>query len=412
MNDAALIRNEDNALLHSGFEDLGQQPTEARHGSYGLIRFSRAVVALLLKVLMIALAISPMVFGIVYYGFLASPRYVSEARFVVKTAARPNIGGGLAAFLQMTGVSRAQDDTFAVQDFIMSRAAATTLPQNVDLRSIYGKPETDRLSRYPNIFYGESDEELHQYMQSMVSVVYNPNTSISTLKVEAFSAKEAQMVASALLMRSEDVVNRINTRIRDDSILNAEKEVGISEQRVIEAQVAITDFRNREMMIDPAASSLVVLELVAQLSTELSRTRAMIAQMQAESPNSPQLPSLIGRADALEQQVSAERSRISNTSDGLANKISVYERLVIERELSERILSTAIASLEGARTEARRQQLYLQRIVEPTLPDKALEPRRIFTIFSFIAGNLILLLVIWLLRTGVNTHAFSMRNKG
>ena len=412
MNDAALIPNKDNALLDNNFVDLDRQSSQPKRKSFILIRFIRAVFTLVFKVLLVAVAISPMVFGIVYYGFLASPRYVSEARFVVKTAARPSIGGGLAAFLQMTGVSRAQDDTFAVQDFIMSRAAATTMPEAVNLRSIYGRPDADALARYPNILYDESDEELHQYFKGMVSVIYNPNTSISTLKVEAFTAKEAQTVASALLLRSEDVVNRINTRIRDDSILNAEKEVKISQQRVIESQVAITDFRNREMMIDPAASSLVVLELVAQLSTELSRTQAMIAQMRAESPDSPQLPSLIGRADALEQQVTAERSRISNTSDGLATKISVYERLVIERELSERILSTAIASLEGARTEARRQQLYLQRIVEPTLPDKALEPRRIFTIFSFIAGNLILLLVIWLLRTGVNTHGFSMRDKG
>jgi capsular polysaccharide transport system permease protein len=352
--------------------------------------------------------LSPTLVAIVYFGFFASDRYVSEARFVVKTAARPNIGGGLASLLQMTGITRAQDDTFAVQDFIMSRGAVAAMPDTVDLRKIYGRDDADRFTRYPNWYYGASEEELFRYLTGMIAVVYNPNTSISTLTVQAFTPQDAQTVALALLDMSETIINRINTRIRDDSVRLAADEVKNAEERVIAAQLAITTFRNREMMIDPARNSIIVTELVGRLSAELSETRATITEMTASSPDNPQIASLSRRAAALEAQIVTERSRITTASDGLADKIAIYERLVIEKEFAARLLSLAIIALETSRTEARRQQLYLQRVVEPSLPDYPLKPERGFTIFAITAANLIALLIIWLMRMGVGSHGFSM----
>jgi capsular polysaccharide transport system permease protein len=400
----------DTSVLTADYEEINPLLLEGGVKRSKYKRGVSAVTRFLARLSILCILLSPIIFAVAYYGFIASPRFVSEARFVVKTASRPNIGGGLATLLQMTGISRAQDDTFAVQDFILSQAALAAMPKSVDVRSIYGTPTADALARYPNFFYGNSDEELHKYLQWMITVNYNPNTSISSLKVEAFSALEAQTIAKSLLDMSEIVINRINERIRNDSITNAEAEVSNLERRVMQSQAAITEFRNREMMIDPAASSLMVLELVAQLSSELSRTNAVISEMQAAAPDNPQLPSLIGRADGLEQQIAKERARITSKSDGLADKIAVYERIVIEREFAERMLAAAITSMEAARSEARRQQLYLQRVVEPTLPDTALEPKRSFTIFTFFGGNLILLLIVWLMRTGINSHAFSMRD--
>lgn len=368
----------------------------------------RMVMRKLWGALLLLIAITPTIFAVGYFGFVASDRYVSEARFVVKTAARPNIGGGLASLLQMTGITRAQDDTFAVQDFIMSRAAISGMPASVNLRDIYGRSSADALARYPNWFYGNSVDELHRYASWMISVVFNPTTSISTLSVQAFTPEEAQRVARTLLDMSEDVINRINARIRDDSIKLASEEVQASERRVIAAQLAITEFRNREMMIDPARSSIIVIELIGRLSSELSQTRAMITEMIASSPDNPQMPSLQRRAAALESQILTERARITSASDGLADKIAVFERLTIEKEFAGRLLVTAITALESARTEARRQQLYLQRVVEPTLPDYPRKPERLFAIFTFAAGNMLVLLIIWLLRIGVSSHGFSM----
>jgi capsular polysaccharide transport system permease protein len=358
------------------------------------------------RVLVILLMVLPTILGIVYYTSIATDRYVSESRFLVRTGSRSNIGSGLTSFLQMTGITRAQDDTFAVHDFLDSRASLETLPATIDLRRMYGADRADVLSRFPSVIYGDSAEDLRRFMSWMLNVLYDPNTGITTLRVHAFSGAEAQRLAQALLDQSEEVVNRINERLRDDAVRLANQEVARAEESVRTAQLAVTEFRNREMMLDPGRDSILLIELVGKLSAELAETRAQIAATTSGSPDNPQLPTLNRRARALEAQINTERSRIAQNTGGLADKIAVYERLTLDKEFAGRRLVSAITALESARTEARRQQLYLQRIIEPTLPDWPSEPKRFYNIMTIIAGNLLFVLIGWLLVTGIRAHDF------
>jgi capsular polysaccharide transport system permease protein len=108
---------------------------------------------------------------------------------------------------------------------------------------------------------------------------------------------------------------------------------------------------------------------------------------------------------ALETQILAERTRISDPSTGLANKLADYERLTLEREFAKQALTAASASLDTARTEARRQQLYLERVVEPNEPDYAMMPERPRAVLTIFGLNVLALLVAWLIFAGVQEHA-------
>lgn len=350
------------------------------------------------------LLFSPSLIAFVYFGFVAADRYVSEAQFVVRTAAKP-ASASFGALLQMTGLGRAQDEIFSVLSFMKSRSAVEGLAERLPLSEIYGRPEADAVARYPSLFYGATEEELHKYLNWMITTNYISTSGITTLKVQAFRPRDAQAVAALLLDLGEQTVNRMNDRIRDDAVRVAEDEVSRNEKRMIEAQVAITKFRNAELMIDPSGSSIVVSELIARLSAELAQTQAQIREMSAGSPNNPMLSSLNRRTDALQGQIAQERRRISTDSEGLADKLAVYERLVLDREFAKQTLSAAARSLEVAQQDGRRQQLYLERIVEPAVPDYAIAPERIRMIATSIAVNVILLLVGWLIFAGIREHA-------
>jgi len=113
--------------------------------------------------------------------------------------------------------------------------------------------------------------------------------------------------------------------------------------------------------------------------------------------------------DAIKRQIELQRLQVAGDATGLADKIERYERLLLEDEFAIRALAQATLSLESARIEARRQQLFLERVVEPGLPDEAIMPRRwsmIGTVFGF---NIIGGLVIFLLVTGVREHAAGNR---
>lgn len=345
----------------------------------------------------------PTLLTVAYFGFIASDRYVAEARFVVRTAARP-IGSttGFGSFLQIAGLGRSQDDVYSVQSFLNSRDAIRRLSERLPLQSFYGGADADFLARYPSVFFGSSLEELYLYLKWMISTEYSTNSGISTLKVEAFKADEAKAVADTLLDLSEETVNRLNERIQADAIKTSDLEVTQSKERLIAAQVALTNFRNGELTIDPASSSVIVTELVARLSAELAQAQTQLRETNAVTPDGPTVAPLQRRVAALEKQISDERAKISDPQGGLAEKLAVYERLLLEAEFAKTALASAVRANDIARVEAHRQQLYLQRIVEPQIADHALAPQRLRICLTVFGGNLLALLVGWLLYAGIN----------
>lgn len=354
------------------------------------------------------LLLMPSFLAILYFAFFASDRYVSEAAFIVRSA-QQGIGGGLGSFLQITGIARSQDDAFSVHEYIRSRDAVHDLEAILPLREMFARPEADFVARWPGPFGGESAVELTEYYLDRVEVIYDSTTGISTLRVQAFRPEDADRIARALLDLSEDLVNRMNARIRSDAVRFAEEEVAEAERRLLEAQLAVTRFRSRELMLDPEQTSLALVELVGGLSSQLALTRAQIRQLESSSPSSPQIASLRETAAALEAQIEAERSQLAGASEGLAGKVAEYERLRLEQDFLVRNLAEARLALETARNEARRQQLYLVRIVEPRPADDATEPRRLRAIFVVVAGTILLGFVGWLVRTGVREHAIEPR---
>lgn len=353
----------------------------------------------------LAVFLAPAWLSVLYYGLFASDRYVSEATFVVRNSSRTSVVGGFSAFLKLVGISSSQDDTFAVHDFITSRDAISQSRGSIDLAAIYGKKGVDFIARYPNLLYGESLDEFHKYLRSRVSVVFNANTGISTLTVQAFTPEDAHKVAKVMLDLSEGVINKLNDRIREDTLRQAHVDVQQSEERLRKAQLALTEFRNRELQIDPGRSSFLFMEMVVRLVQEKVIAQTQAAAVAASSPNSPQLAAIERQVKALNEQIQEERKRIADPTEGLAKQIARFEELMLEREFATKLLSAAIVSLDNARAETRRQQLYLERITGPNVPDKAMQPQRIYETVSIIVLNLILLLIGWLVNTGVTEHA-------
>ena len=345
----------------------------------------------------------PTLFSAIYFFFMASDQYESEARFVVRSAQRPDSMGSLS-FLVQLGLQRSQDDSFIVQDFMMSRDAVRELQQRLPLRDMFKTDALDIIAGYPSLLYGPREERFYKYFQTMVSVVHTDKTGISTLNVEAFSAENAKEIAETLLQLGEGLVNRLNERLLRDAVGRAVAEVTEAQNRVIAAQAALTEFRNKELLIDPTRNAVALAELIAKLSTELAATRAQITEAKMNSSTGPQIPILERKAIALDEQIGSERARVAQSSDGLAARIAIYERLVLEREFANKMLSTNEADLVRAKAEAAKQLLYLERVVEPHLADYATLPKRWRSVLTVFVANLFLILIAWLVFTGIREH--------
>jgi hypothetical protein len=225
------------------------------------------------------------------------------------------------------------------------------------------------------------------------------------LRVEAFDARTAYELNRVLLAGGESLVNRLNIRQSEDAVRDARVSVTEARERLAGIQSQLTAFRNQERFVDPARTAAEGSQLIGSLLTTLANLRAERSQLASEAPQSPQIASLDNRIGAYERQVEAERAKIAGTSTSLASKIGSYEELVASRELADKELAQATASLIGAAQEARRQKLYLERIVNPNRPDKPTAPHRWLAILTVLVSALLAYGVGWLIWAGVREHS-------
>ncbi len=356
------------------------------------------------SLLFLIVVVIPTAIGCIYFGLIASDRYVTEAKFIVRGVSGRQ-GSGLEALFRTFGISRAEDDAFAVHNFMQSRDAVLALDHQKSLREIFGPSSADILSKYPRFWLGDSFESLYEYYLQRVEVAYQPTTGISTLRVSAFNPEDTKLIAENLLRLSEKLINRMNDRANDDALTYAEGEVARAENQVIGSQREITLYRNSELMIDPNVVSVKTLDLIGNLAAELARTRLQLSEMIQNSPSNPSIQSLRVRIEALEGQIAAEKSKIVGGADALASKISTYERLVLNREFADRNLAAAFTTLETAHQEGRQQHLYIETIVSPTLPDEPTEPRRLRNVITILFCCFSIFGMLWLVIAGSQEHA-------
>jgi capsular polysaccharide transport system permease protein len=346
----------------------------------------------------------PTLAAALYYGLVASDIYTSESRFVVRSPQR-QVQSGLGALLQSTGFSRSQDDTYSVHDFIRSRDALRELDTSVGMRKAFSEDSIDFLRRFPGLEFDESFEALHKHYLKHVWIEYDTVSSISVLRVQAYRAEDAQRINDTLLGMGERLVNNLNTRSRQDLIEVARREVAQSEARARDAALALSTFRSDRGVFDPDRQSALQLQSVARLREELFAAETQLNQVRQVSPNNPQVASLASRVEALRGAVAAEAARVTGGgSASLSAKSAPYDRLLLEKTFADRQLASALASLETARSEAARKQLYLERLVQPSLPDKAMDPRRLRSVLMVLAVGLVLWGVVSLVLASVREH--------
>lgn len=334
----------------------------------------------------LALVVMPVCLVAGYFWLIAVDRYESEARFVLRMPGQTIPASQMANLLQGSGIGRANDG-YVIQEFLESRDAMISLEKNSELRGAYAKAKADPVWQFPNLIGTETQEELYRHYKRLMSVKFDAQTGVSVLKMQAFAPEDTQRLTNALLDSAEELVNRLNDRARVDSIKLAQFEVEQMRQRALNAQAQLTVFRERERLVDPSQSTMSILETVAKLSLEAAQVNVQINELGKSSPNAPQINALRTRRGALEAQIVAERRRLAGDAQSIAPRIAEYERLMLEREFAEKALFAAMTSLELARVEAMRHQVYLERVVAPSLPDYPEYPWRIvWCLVALLAG--------------------------
>ena len=345
----------------------------------------------------------PTALAVLYFGLFASDVYVSESRFVVRSPDKPATSG-LGVLLKSAGFSNAGDEIFAAHEFVQSRDALKELNRDNAVARAFGNSNVSIFDRFNPLGLSGSFEDLYKYFRGKVTVDYATTSSITTLTVRAYSPQDAQKFNRQLLERSEELVNRLNTRGRSDLVQFATEEVVQAKMAAREAALSLARFRNARGIIDPEKQATLQLQMVSKLQDELIGARTQLQQLRAMAPENPQIPILEVRINSLSREIDEQLGLVAGSRRSLSATAAQYQRFELEREFADRRLAAAMNSLEEARNEARRKQAYVERIVQPSLPDEAQEPRRLRGIFAAFVLGLVAWAIISMLLAGIREH--------
>lgn len=344
----------------------------------------------------------PTLLLICYFGFWASDMYISEAEFSIRSPEGNGSVEWLAIFGQSAGGTTA--DAYVVQNYIQSNAMLALLDQEWDVKTHYQNPEADFFSRLKK---NPTQEEFTRYFLKQVKVHYDQVAGIFSLQIRAFTPQVAQQLCRSILEKSEGLVNRLRDRAIEDSLALSRDEVARAEQRLVLSRNQLRQFREANNLLDPASEAGAVQGLVAELEGNAAKVRAELAEARSYmQEDSARVVSLKARIQALDDQVRAEKIRLTGKDQAAVSALAAeYEQLTVEHEFAQKQLISAMSSLEAARIRAEGQSRYLVPFVDPTLPEEALWPRRIYAMGIGFSGILLIFGLGSLIVAAIREHA-------
>jgi capsular polysaccharide transport system permease protein len=358
-----------------------------------------------LNLLFLGVVVLPTAIAWLYFGSVASPAFHSESRFTIRSAQRSAPDSPISALISGSLFTRSQDESYVIQDYLLSRDALRALEEKLPLRQNFSDSRIDTLQRFPQPWHDATFESFHRFFMDKVQVSFDPVSGITTLKTVAPTAALSQQINAELLKLSEALINALNTRGRADLLKLARQDQADAEQRLKDASAAIAGFRSKGAVFDPERQASLQLQQVNRLQDELLSVRTQVSQVRALTPDNPQLPALRRRAEILEAEVAAETNRVlGGTDKSLASKAAKFDRLTLEKTLAERQLAATLVALETAQQQSDRKQMYLETIVQPSTPDRAAEPRRVRAVMLVVVFSVMLYGVLSLLLAGVREH--------
>ncbi|WP_244140262.1 sugar ABC transporter [Caballeronia sp. BCC1704] len=346
--------------------------------------------------MMLALVLVPVALCAAYATLVAKPRYSAEARFSVRatSSAAPLAGGAASLFTTGggAGVAAGFVDGWAVSDFLASRDCMRQLDERIGLRRRLTLNGLDLPNRLPS---NASEDDLYRAYRSSVKVSYNIMEQVDVMQVSAYSPADAAAISEALLDLAQTFVQRMDEKGVEDALKVSRQAVALAQKEAQSARAALTKWRIVNQNLDPAANAAMLLNLSAQLETELNTAQINLDKIRAlGNPQHPMLAPAAAQVQALTERLAQTRERISGKGKTQASQLGDYESLKNAEAFADSNLTATQQSYQQAFTDTLKLQRYLTVITRPLPTDRPTSPNVPLLLLASLAAGLALALVV------------------
>jgi len=315
--------------------------------------------------------------AVIYFGLIASDRYVSRAQLVIKQADQIKM---LPDALSMLGIGGSNhEDVLLVQDYLNSPDLLAKLDKELGLKAHYQSHDVDYFSRLSG---DVSQEDFLKYYRDHLSLRLDDLSGVLTVELQAFDPAYGQRVVSLMLKESEGFINKLGHQVALEQLAFVETEVNRAYQRVQDEKAKVLDFQNKHNLISPESTSTARLGVVSQIESELASQQAQLKQLQSYMKDTaPAVISVKARIEALTEQLAQEKARLTGTNQDAMNEVTArYMDVQTQASLAADLYKSGLISLEQARVEAYRKLKHLLVVSQPSLAQDAEYPRRLYNL--------------------------------
>jgi capsular polysaccharide transport system permease protein len=339
-----------------------------------------------------------------YWGIIASDRYVSEAHVIVQ---RTDMGGSQSVDFStiISGVAGgSQADQFLLRDYLLSVDMLEKLDARLDLRGHYSDSRYDILSR---MWDADREMELfYRYYLSRVSIEFDERAGILVIRAQAYEPQTATAITTMLVEEGERYMNELAHRLASEQVSFLEQQVVRRSKEALEARQKMIAFQNSNGMVSPQGTvesrAATINKLEGQLTELKARRGGLLGYL---STNAPAVVELNLQIEALQSQIEQEQARLASPEGTTLNvTVEEYQRLQSAAEFAHDVYNTALVALEKGRVEATRMIKKVSILQAPTKPQYPLQPRRLYNLVVFVLVAMILAGIIHLLAAIIRDH--------
>ena len=342
--------------------------------------------------------------GAVYWGIIASDRYISESHIVIQQTQMPATQTmDLSSILGGTPAPN-RADQMLLRDYLLSIDMLEKLDKKLSLREHYSDRRRDPISRMWD--KDLSTEWFYWYYLLRATVEFDEYAGVLVIRAQAFTPEQAHAITSLLVEEGERYMNDMAHRLAQQQVAFIEKQVEQVYERVMRARMAVVAYQNERNLVSPEGTaeyfSGIVNTLEGQLASLDTQRNAALGYLNPESPTVTDFDLQIA---AVKKQISKEQARLTSSNRRTLNRsVEEFQRLKLNAEFAQEVYKTALASLEQARVDAGRTIKMVSVIQSPTHPQYPLEPRRIYNTVVFVLVTLVIFGIASLMRAIVRDH--------
>lgn len=244
-------------------------------------------------------------------------------------------------------------------------------------------------------------------IEDMVSVSQDRRTGLIRLGVEYTDPELARDIAEAYVEELRAILEekaltlaKMNRRFLEEQLRKTEKELR-------EVLGNMVEFQKKEKVIVPQEQVKGTIELYSELLAKKIALQVELRKLESVlSPDSPQVKHLREQVKAIEVQL----RNIENAGDtlsavpsleGAPQKMAEYTNLYIKVKGLQAKYETLLKLYEQARIEEQRENLYVEVIDPPSLPDVPVKPKRtlivaVAAVSSLFLGIFLAFFFVWL----------------